>query len=269
MQKDALDFIERQSLQAASVEGVDVPSRVLHKDFQIVSLEKQMKNRARYRGKFNTKAISDFAIYSSQFPRGKCFVNADHMKAVSIFDLGTVDAPLHAEHSATITLQQTAPYKAMLATCNDRLERKRLAEWLEDWADYLIGYTAAGEAMDIKLVISTVRKLTIASAAESTHTTNDFNASRSSLETIEAKSGNVMAAGVRFKCTPYHGLGERSFDLRLSIITDHDDPKLILRVVRLEDAVEQMAKEFAEVLNTALKSGGADADIVLGTFDPS
>lgn len=104
--------------------------------------------------------------------------------------------------------------------------------------------------------VASIRRITIAAKKEVTSSQDSFKGARTALEEIEAKSEEEMFAGFRFACHPYHGLNQRSFEIRMSILTGGDAPKLVLRI---EEAEEQMALEFAKLLGTALKSGGADA----------
>jgi hypothetical protein len=58
------------------------------------------------------------------------------MTARSVFNIGTLDNPGHADNVASITLKKTAPFRALLQIDGRRLKQKQIAEWLEDWSDY-------------------------------------------------------------------------------------------------------------------------------------
>lgn len=128
--------------------------------------------------------------------------------------------------------------------------QKDLAEWLEDWSEFLIAFTADGEVLDIKKAIGGVRKITIEASSSADHEDSDFGAKRSVMESVEAKSKEVMPAAFEFKCVPYEGLGDRRFRLRYSVLTGGNAPVLVLRIVQLETEEEHMATEFRELLET-------------------
>ncbi|EMY3518361.1 DUF2303 family protein, partial [Yersinia ruckeri] len=93
---------------------------------------------------------------------------------------------------------------------------------------------------------------------------NDFSGKRSIMETVEAKSKDIMPAGFEFKCVPYEGLGERRFKLRYSILTGGDVPVLVLRIVQLEGEQEKIAQEFRDLLIS--KFTGIEIETFIGNF---
>ena len=50
-----------------------------------------------------------------------------------------------------------------------------------------------------------------------------------------------IPATILFTCNPYHGLDDREFVVRVSILTGGDKPKISLRIVKLEANEEDMA----------------------------
>lgn len=265
IEKDALVHLELRTLQGFHIDGTDIPVRLVPKDMVLQSLESFLPQRKRFRGGFTTSYIADFAIYSAQFPGGKCFVDQAEMGARIYFDLGDIENPGHGQNRAHIKLEQTAPFAALLNLPNKQLSQKELAEWLEDWSQFFVGYSSSGEAITPGNVVASIRRVTIAAKKESTTEHRDFKAEKSGFESIEVRSEAELPAGIRFTCIPYHGLDQRSFELRLSVING-DSPRLVLRHVRFEESKEQMANEFSDKLSTALKSAGAEADIYLGEF---
>jgi uncharacterized protein YfdQ (DUF2303 family) len=45
----------------------------------------------------------------------------------------------------------------LLAINGDRLSQKQIAEWLEDWSDFLLAFDAEGATMDISKAAQAVR----------------------------------------------------------------------------------------------------------------
>ncbi len=153
----------------------------LPENFRIHDLEKFNLNRFRFRGALSTASTDDFTRYSKDLADEgtRCFIDADNMRAVSVLNLGTIDEPGHADNTATLKLKKTAPFSALLSVNGERNSQKSLAEWIEDWADYLVGFDANGDTIQATKAAAAIRKITI----------------------------------------PFEGLKERPFKLRLSIIT--------------------------------------------------
>ncbi|MEQ4765163.1 YfdQ family protein [Providencia rettgeri] len=249
------------------VENMPCPAVAKPNGLEIVNLEGYQEGRYRFRGSLKTTSISDFVKYSvgySDAPGVRCFIDAEDMSAKTIFNLGTIAAPGHADNSAVIGLKKTSPFSAVLSVNGRRQGQKELAEWLEDWREFLLAFDAEGNVLDIKQAIGAVRRITIESSRSSDHEDSDFSAKRSVMENVEAKSKDIMPAAFEFKCTPYEELQERAIKLRYSILTSHDTPALILRIVQLENLEEQMAQEFRDLL--ASKFEGSQIETFIGNF---
>ncbi len=233
-----------ERLSGVFLDAVAVPEGV-----KVQSLEGFAKGRFRFRGALSTTSIEDFARYSKELSASgtSCFIDADNMKAVTVLNLGTLTEPGHADNTAQVQLKKTAPYSALLAINGDRNNQKELAEWIEDWADNLLGFDANGEVITAKKAAAALRKITIEASQSSDFEDNDFSGKRSLMESVEAKTKDIMPVAFEFKCVPFEGLVERPFKLRLSIITG-DRPVLVLRVSQLEAVQEQIAVEFRDLL---------------------
>lgn len=254
-------------IRLGAVENMPCPAVAKPDGLEIVSLERYQEGRYRFRGSLKTTSISDFVKYSvsySDTPGVRCFIDAEDMSAKTIFNLGTIAAPGHADNSAVIGLKKTSPFSAVLSVNGRRQGQKELAEWLEDWRDFLLAFDAEGNTLDIKQAIGAVRRITIESSRSSDHEDSDFSAKKSIMENVEAKSKDIMPAAFEFKCTPYEELQERAIKLRYSILTSHDTPALVLRIVQLENLEEQMAQEFRDLL--ASKFEGSQIETFIGNF---
>lgn len=233
-----------ERLSGAYSNVVAVPDGV-----KVHSLETFAPGRFRFRGALSTTSIEDFSRYSKELSDEgtRCFIDAENMKAVTVLNLGTLDEPGHADNTALVQLKKTAPFSALLGINGDRNNQKELAEWIEDWADHLLGFDANGEAITAKKAAAALRKITIEASQSSDFEDNDFSGKRSLMESVEAKTKDIMPVAFEFKCVPYEGLVERPFKLRLSIITG-DRPMLVLRISQLEAVQEQVAAEFRDLL---------------------
>lgn len=244
----------------------------LHKDFAIESLEKYEQGRTRFRGKFNTAepdAFADYAKSKSQ-QNASCFINAQNMSAALIFNIGTNEQPGHCDDKAHLALEMTAPYKALLAIVDKRLAQKDVAEFIEDWRQLINASSEEdldGNVTNIPLAkaIHAIRKITIEAKATTESETRNFGATNSSMDSIDVKSADMPPAYLHFKCEPYRGLAERTFDIRLSVITDRQ-PALTLRIVRHETEQEEMAKEFEGIINAKLGNIDPAIKTFIGDF---
>lgn len=249
------------------IKTTDCPVIVVPKNHEIRSLEALNLTRYRFRGVMKTSSIGDFVNYSMGYAQTagvRCFIDADTMTAKTIFNVGTLDEPGHADNQALVSLKKTSPFKSLLKIDGERQRQKQLAEWLEDWRDYLTAFDAEENALDIKKAISAVRRITIEATHSSEHEDNDFSAKRSVLENVEAKSKDVMPAYFEFTCVPYDELSERRIKLRYSILTGSEVPAFVLRIVQFESLEEQIAQEFRELLSGAF--AGSKIETFIGSF---
>ncbi|HBC5610944.1 YfdQ family protein [Klebsiella grimontii] len=249
------------------IHGLACPTALLPQNTSVESLERYSLERFRFRGAMDTTSIDDFVRYSVAYAleeeKARCFIDADNMLARSIFNIGTLDNPGHADNVASIKLKKTAPFRALLAINGDHLNQKQIAEWLEDWSDYLLAFDAGGNTMTIALAAQAVRRVTIQHATQADHEDSDFSGKKSLMQSIEASSKEVMPVAFEFKCVPYEGLGERRFSLRNSLLKS-SDPVFVLRIVQLEAQEEAIANEFRDLL--VGKFDGKPVETFIGNF---
>lgn len=249
------------------IHGLACPTALLPEGTGVESLERFSLERFRFRGAMTTTSIDDFARYSKGYASAsepaRCFIDADNMTASSVFNIGTLDNPGHADNVASITLKKTAPFRALLQIDGQRLNQKQIAEWLEDLSDYLLAFDADGNTMQISQAAQAVRRITIQQATQQDHETSDFAGKKSLMQSVEASSKDVMPVAFEFKCVPYEGLGERRFSLRNSLLTS-DEPCFVLRIIQLEAQEEEIANEFRDLLIS--KFEGESVETFIGNF---
>lgn len=247
------------------IKHTDCPAVLLPSGAITFDLEHLMVNRYRFRGDMNTTCIGDFAKYSKGYAGEgvRCFIDADEMRATTVFNIGTLDKPGHADNRAHLQLKKTSPFRSLLEANGTKYRQKAMAEWIEDWNDFLKAYDAKDQLMDIRQAAGAVRRLTIEAKRNADYEDQDMSASRSVMESVEAKSKDVMPSYFEFECIPYEGLTNRTFRLRFSILTS-DEPVLVVRVIQLETAEEEMAKEFRDLL--VGKFEGQQIETFIGSF---
>lgn len=266
---ESIDLIQSTAVEAAGkrqLRASDLPTAVILDSAQSVhSLESYLATRFRYRGSLVTTSLVDFAAYTklaSGSPKAVGFVDVAKMAANVFFNLGTSEQPGHGDWTATLNMQPTAAYKALADAQGKRFDQAGLIDWLEDWNDVLKADFADGNA-SLTRAVASIRKMKISTKAETTHNTNDFSASRSALEEVEATGADALPTGFTLSTSPYEGLQSREFALKLSVLTGSDKPALTLRWLRKEQQLEDIAREFKQVLGDAL---GDSATLTIGSF---
>lgn len=254
------------SLVEKKLADTDCDTIALPASVAVKSLEQFNLERYRFRGSMETSNIDEHVKYSSGYAGEgvRCFIDADAMCAQTIFNIGTLSNPGHADNTASLSLKKTAPFRELLNIDGRKQTQKELAEWLEDYREFLLAFDADGEVLDIKKAVGAVRRITIEQTSSADHEDQDFSAKRSIMESVEAKSKDVMPAAFEFKCIPYEGLGERRFKLRYSILTGGNAPVLVLRIVQLEAEEEKIAVEFLELLTGKFKD--VEVETFIGKF---
>lgn len=264
MDSPAIEKIE-SLVHAATIgnPGTDVPTMLVPAGYKLASLEQYQDAPSRFRGVFSTRSIEDFAAYANEQAEPQVFIDIDQMRAAALFDLGTAQAPGHAEHRALLELKRTAPYADLLEANGNAFGQKDLAHWIEDWHGHIEGESTTGKDLSAKELATAVRKIEIKASSERTHEDGDWNAKRSGMDALDASAGSDTPAFIRFTCIPYEGLKRRTFDLRVSIIADENKPRIKLRITGLEGIQEEIAKEFKEVVSAHMDT---DATLLLGGF---
>lgn len=246
---------------------VDVPSLLIPHGYDIKNIEHLQDQRSRFRGVLSTQSLPDFCDYvvsqTGSDVKVPTFVDAECMAAVAIFDLGDTALPLHAEHQAKLILKPTAAYNALRLIAGGRHSQQQLAEWVEDWNQYLKVKDKDGADISIGVAVQKIRSITIKAKSEVTSSQDNFSAGRSSMDSIEAAHAEQQPHDLIFTTKPYEGLPPFAFTLRLSIITG-EKPMLCPRWVQKEAQEEEIAQAFKDVLK---KEIGGLSVITVGTFN--
>lgn len=266
--KDALQHIQDLALSAAaspiSVDGgADVVA--LPESVKLANLEQFKPRRDRFRGSMATHSLFDFATYVKRhvvLGEAGGFIDQDAMSATVIFNLGDAAEAGHGDDTATLKLKPTAAYAAVQSINGDALDQQTLAEWMEDWAPHIQAMDGE-EPLPIAKAISGIRNMTLKATSQRDSSVGNFNAQRSAMDEIEAKSQEVLASALKFTAVPYEGLQPATILLRLSVLTGRDQPTLKLRWVGEETQREGFAREFKDIL---VREVGEHVPMTLGTF---
>ena len=274
MDYDALKLLQQTAIgeSTALQEALGSDSTIaLPDNFKIHDLEQYRDFRRRFRGALQTNSLSDFVQYVDQHRKAdaenetKVFINADSLAATAFFDLGSLLEPQHAEHTATLKLDATAPYAALVNIDGKRLDQRNLIDWIEDWAEYLRPYGAdPSDPKPFSAALAAIREVKITKRRETDTNVGDFKQARSVLDDVEASSKHELPGGFLFTADPYTGLPSRQFRVRLALLSgDEDKPLLSLRLIRLDLEKQEIAQDFKSVLFRELAEKAA---LYIGTF---
>ena len=255
MDKTAIEQIQKSAhipelLKQVAESHPEATIAVLPHDYDIKNLERYMPYLNRYRATMGTDSLADFVEYVGEFEQegSHCYISTTNMKAQIVFDLGTLDHPGHQEHKASLSLTKTAAYMALLHVSDSRMSQKDLSEWIEDWAENIAAYDTEDNPMEAKAAAAAFRRMTIEQVRKIESEVQSYSANMTAMERIEAQSKDTMPGGFTFTCTPYNGLSEYTFDVRISVLTGNDKPTLSLRIRQFEIQKEKMTTEFKELL---------------------
>jgi uncharacterized protein YfdQ (DUF2303 family) len=268
--------IQAETIQRFIQEQTDGSVAALPAGVSVTDLEQYLEQRRRYRGSMATNLIAEFVEYVTATTNDygwlsspeniPCFVSPSTMGAKTFFNLGDVESPGHGDHHATLQLEKTEAFRQLLDTNGRKFDQKNLAEWLEDWKDHLEAIAEDGTTtVPMAAAVSAVRRITIGTTAEATSETQTLSNRRSAMAEVEARNKDQFPCFLKFTCEPYQGLQERTFTLRLSLITS-EKPVISARIVRLETAEEEMAKELEEKLRTGFED--TPVKTFVGSFNP-
>lgn len=270
MEAKALERIENLVLSASAkrIEGTDIPVAAIPAGISLQSLEPYQKQRVRFRGTLKTSSLKDFAnhVTSRKADGAKGFVTVDNAMQLGctvIFNIGDETNPGHCDDLAVLSLESTAAFTAVNEISNKKVEQKDMAEWLEDWSDFVTAKGPDGEVIQLTRAVSAIRKVTIEAMSKAEHQVGDMSASRSTMDEIAAKSTEILPTSLEFNCVPFEGLESRTVVLRVGILTGSGKPVFSLRWVRKGAQMEEIASEFKDILKAEI---GGMATLIMGSF---
>lgn len=239
----------------------------LPSDYKLHDLEPYLPGRRRARGNMATAQLTSFALYVIEHAEAGAtvFVDQKTMSATAVLNLGEAAKPGHADNKAQLAPERTAAYTSLLQHANGAgHSQKAIAEWMEDWAENISAFAADGTQIKTTQAVAAVRKITIDAMRKVESAEQSLSASKSAFESVQASSTETLPALLFFVCHPYADLDERTFGLRLGVLTGDDKPKVNLRISKFEEHAEQMATELAELITAAFD--GDSVPVLLGTY---
>jgi uncharacterized protein YfdQ (DUF2303 family) len=265
--KEALEHLESKlsAQNIAPIEGM----AVLPNTHKLVSAEAFQAFRNRYRGELQTESLNGFTDYVNQLnddpgaEKAKLFVSKKQMSAKAFFNLGTQAFPGHGDHYALLVMKPRAEYQAATAMNGAKPTQRTLAEWFEDYADYIEAFDNEGIQMTAVQAAYAVRNLNLETLSNLESTLGNTGHTVSMMDKVEAKSKGRIPTEIAFTCVPYDGMDEKLIRLRLVTAGAKDESLFRLRIVGFELLEEAIAEDFCQLLEekTEIKP-------IIGWFNP-
>ena len=243
-----------------------VGATALHEDMKVHDLEDLLPNRRRARGTMATAYVAPFAQYATAYaePGAAVFVDADNMTASAVLDLGTKESPGHIDHRAKLQPSKTATYAALLNINGRAQSQQQLAEFVEDWniTAQMKFFNNEGEIQTGK-ALAAIRRITVENLRKVDSEEQQLSANRTAFESVKASSHEPIPTLIYYTCKPYADLAERTFVLRLSILTSDKGPSLVLRIQNLEAHVEEMGQQLCALVFEAINGA---MPVLMGSY---
>ena len=255
MTQEAMKHIEGMAKAGEIVKAPNVKfdAVLVPNDMAVQSTEYLQEFKNRYAGMFSTDSIKSFSEYVNKQSEKVCFIASDEPTAMAVFDLGTIEEPLHAVHKARVELERTAPYKALIDFCSGRADQNDLAIFMEDFRFCVIATDDTGEEMDTNKAIMAIRKITVDTKNKTESEIKTFSTNKSINEQIEASSnGDPLPAFITFSCVPFRGLKQRDFPMRVCASIVRGEITFNMKVTNLDILMEEMVEEFRGLVEEAL-----------------
>ncbi|WMW72974.1 DUF2303 family protein [Acinetobacter bereziniae] len=241
--------------------------QAVHESFKILDAEKYQNGRNRIRGIFVTPIFADFAQYIADAPTTgsvPVFVSRDDVKAVAVlnysekgFDQG------HCDHTATLQLDPTVVWKKLNQLKDTKLDQKRFATFLEDWASVLSAVDADDNQISIKEAIVAVRNMKVDINTSNEAEVENTREVRTAYADIAAKAKKgQLPAKFKILDTAYVGLDEKKIELRLIVNGGSGEPIFAIQIVKEEILVNEIIQEFKQKVIDLLP----EQQVLIGTF---
>lgn len=277
MDKTAMEYIASMAMAGTGMlqPKTDCPASALPENFRIENLEKLQSQRYRFRGTMETHNLKAFGAYCKEHAAtgAVCMVDQDSMAATAIFNFGDSARPGHCDNKAVLRMKPTAEYEALQQVEGKQLEQRNLAEFLEDWRHLMTFKAQEGEdgqarTLTIFQALAAIREMKTRRKTEAGSEEGSFRTARTASEEMDLANAENFPAFITYRCSPYDHLQEREFVLRVSTThTEHDKPRLTLRLVRKTETVQDTATEFANRLtDDALLE--TNMEVFQGSFAP-
>lgn len=239
----------------------------VHENFKVQDLENYQAGRNRKRGKLNTPSFVDFKSYvenHAESINAPVFVDHKNVCAVAVLNFEQIGYDQgHCDHIANLKLEPTVVWEKLNQLKDNKLNQKRFAVLLEDWASVFAAVNEAGESIHIGEALNAVRNMKVDASATKDSVVNNMSESRSVFESVEASStAGKLPAYFEIKDSAYVGLDEKTIRLRLLVNIADGEASFALQIVKEELLRNEIIQEFKDKVIALLPSN----PVRIGTF---
>lgn len=247
----------------------------VHENFKVHDLEQFQAGRNRARGVLKTPSFEDFKTYvlgntqsENCVPEVKIyapvFVDHKNVSATAILNFKVVGLSQgHCDHKAVLQLEPTVVWEKLNQLKDQKLNQKRFATLLEDWASVFIATSEAYEPINIAEAINAVRNMKVGASSTTDSSVSNLQETRSVFDKVEASSttGNLPPY-FEINDSAYVGLDEKTIRLRLVVNSSDGEPIFSLQIVKEELLRNEIIQEFKEKVIALLPEN----PVRIGTF---
>ena len=247
----------------------------IHENFKVHDLEQFQAGRNRARGVLKTPSFDDFKSYvlgntksENSVPEVKVyapvFVDHKNVSATAILNFKVVGlAQGHCDHKAVLQLEPTVVWEKLNQLKDNKLNQKRFATLLEDWASVFAATSEAGETIHIAEAINAVRNMKVGASSTTDSSVSNMQETRSVFDKVEASStAGKLPSYFEIIDPAYVGLDDKTIRLRLVVNSSDGEPSFALQIVKEELLRNEIIQEFKEKVIALLPEN----PVRIGTF---
>ena len=239
----------------------------VNNEYKIEDLERFQDGRNRSRGVLNTPIFEDFKTFvldNSDSGPSPVFVDHKNVSATAVLNYSQTGYDQgHCDHKAVLKLEPTVAWSKLNQLKDTKLNQKRFANLLEDWAGVFVATTQSGEVIGAGEALNAVRNMKISATATKDSQINNTSESRSTLERTEAEATiGKLPSFFEITDTAYVGLDEKIIRLRLVVNNSEGEPVFALQIVKEELLCNEIVQEFKEKVIELLPEN----PVRIGTF---
>ena len=230
---------------------------IVPNDCEIRDISQFMERPRRFCGRFTTTHLGSFIDYCKSNETDSWALFVHKLGAVAYFDYGTHEKPGWREHRAVFDPELIPEYKLMLEKTMPgvNLTQLEMVDFLEDMGD-AISARSGDQDLTLSQAIAGVRNVSIERVKNTDTTVEDMSASRSTLESIEAKSKKHLPTDLSVHVAPVDGMSEHTQMLRVRVIDNNGEPRFMIRRVRDDRHRLEVEEGFSNMVSKAFTDDG-------------
>ncbi|WP_151835296.1 DUF2303 family protein [Acinetobacter junii] len=247
----------------------------IHENFKVHDLEQFQAGRNRARGVLKTPSFEDFKSYvlnysefdslnpEDEYP-APVFVDHKNVSATAILNFKVVGLTQgHCDHKAVLQLEPTVVWEKLNQLKDNKLNQKRFATLLEDWASVFTATSETGETINIAEAINAVRNMKVGASSTTDSSVSNMQETRSVFDKVEASStAGKLPSYFEIIDPAYVGLYDKKIRLRLVVNSSDGEPSFALQIVKEELLRNEIIQEFKEKVIALLPEN----PVRIGTF---